>query len=76
MSIGWELGGFGWREIAKGEAREEEKYRGQIMHGLVSNLKDQESLRGLVYVHISRHSMAHSIWQEFSQSLFSEHMKE
>lgn len=52
----------GWREITKGEAGEEEKYRGQIMHGLVSNRKDEDSLRGLVYACVSGHSMAHSTW--------------
>lgn len=69
-------GGADWREITKAEAREAEKYKGQIIHGLVSNRKDQESLRDLVFVHISRHFMALSTWQEFSQSLFRECMKE
>lgn len=51
-----------WRGTAKGEAGEKEKHKGQIMHGLVSNLKNQQSLRGRVYVPISRHSMAWSTW--------------
>lgn len=36
------------RGTAKGEAGGEEKHRGQTLPGLVSNLKDKESLRSCV----------------------------
>lgn len=45
MRIG---GGVVCRGTAKGEAGGEEKHRGQTLCGLVSNLKDQESLKGYV----------------------------
>lgn len=54
------LGGADWRETAKGEAGKEEKHRGQTTHGRVSNLKDQEPLKGHVYVSVSRHSTTQS----------------